>query len=91
MGYVYCHKLKRKPKQSYHIYKARAHIKYIRAQGRYYKTIGNERRFAEPRKHTLHWQQPGSAKNMERNKNVRNRKRVQCNEVEKKRIRKNNS
>lgn len=39
---------------------------------------------AEPRNQTFHWQQPDSVKNMERNKDKRNRKRVQFNDVEKK-------
>lgn len=40
---------------------------------------------AEPRKQIFHWQQPDSAKNMERNKNVRNGKRSRkFKEVEKK-------
>lgn len=41
---------------------------------------------AEPRKQIFHWQQPDSAKNMERNKNVRNGKRRsrKFKEVEKK-------
>lgn len=34
---------KKRPKQSYHIYKARALIKYTRAWGRYCKTVRNER------------------------------------------------
>lgn len=32
----------KRSKQSYHIHKARAHIKYTRAWGRYCKTLGNE-------------------------------------------------
>lgn len=39
---------------------------------------------AEPRNQTFHWQQPDSVKNMERNKDKRNRKRVQFNDEEKK-------